>query len=459
MNQLPDAFLSRMKEMLKDEYTAFEASYSLPRQYGLRVNTLKISPEEFQRISPFHLTPIPWIPNGFFYPEEDRPARHPYYYAGLYYLQEPSAMTPASRLEIQPGDRVLDLCAAPGGKATELGARLRGEGLLAANEISNSRAKALLKNIELFGIPNSFVLNEVPYRLAEVFPEYFNKILVDAPCSGEGMFRKDPAVAGTWTPERPKEFAKLQREILPAAAAMLSPGGLLLYSTCTFSPDENEGVISFLLESNPQLRLLQMEGYEGFSQGKPDWGNGNPELQKCVRIWPHRMNGEGHFMALFQKEGIPLKHSGTEGSLRLRKEDRKNLDAFFQDVTMPLDWSRVEVRGSKAYYLPSPCPAVRGPRFLRNGLCLGELKKNRFEPGQPLALAMKKNHYPSVLSLVPEDPRVIRYLKGETLSVERHETSRSEGYQLVCVDDFPLGWGKLVRGVLKNKYPAGWRIR
>jgi NOL1/NOP2/sun family putative RNA methylase len=459
MIQLPEAFLSRMQEMLKDEYSAFIKSYQQPRQYGLRVNTLKISPRDFEKISPFHLTPVPWIPNGFFYEEEDRPARHPYYFAGLYYLQEPSAMSPASRLEIAPGDRVLDLCAAPGGKATELGARLQGRGLLAANDLSNSRAKALLKNIELCGIPNSFVLNEAPYRLAQAFPEYFNKILVDAPCSGEGMFRKDPAVAKTWTPDRPAEFAKLQREILQSAVAMLSPGGLLLYSTCTFAPEENEGTISSLLEAFPQMHLLPLKGYEGFSQGNPDWGNQNPELSKCVRIWPHRMEGEGHFMALLQKEGTsgPVPFSGKVSGPA--KEEQKLLREFFQDITMPLDWNRVEVRASKAYYLPESCPSVRGPRFLRNGLYLGELKKGRFEPSQPLALALTREEYTSVLTLAPADPRVFQFLRGETLVVEDGETQRPDGYQLVCVNNYPLGWGKLVRGILKNKYPSGWRVR
>ena len=253
LEQLPQEFLERMEHMLGEEYPAFLQSYEEPRKFGLRVNTMKISVEEFQRLAPFHLTPIPWIPNGYYYEREDDPARHPFYYAGLYYLQEPSAMTPASILPVMQGEHVLDLCAAPGGKATALGAKLAGEGLLVANDISASRAKALLKNLEIFGIRNSFVTNAYPAKLAEQFAGAFDKILVDAPCSGEGMFRKDLANARVWSLEKVKECAKTQHEIIRQAVSMLRPGGLLLYSTCTFSPEENEQTIASLLQEHPEL--------------------------------------------------------------------------------------------------------------------------------------------------------------------------------------------------------------
>ena len=246
---LPEEFQNRMREMLGVEYEAFMASYEEPRQYGLRVNTLKISPEEFERISPFEIKKIPWVTNGYYYNEGISPAKHPYYAAGLYYLQEPSAMAPASRLPVEPGDRVLDLCAAPGGKSTELAARLRGQGLLVANDISNSRAKALLHNLELFGASNILVANETPARLAEAFAGYFDKILVDAPCSGEGMFRKAPEVAASWSLQRVDFFAGQQRAIMESAVRMLRPGGMLLYSTCTFSAEENEGTVAWALDT------------------------------------------------------------------------------------------------------------------------------------------------------------------------------------------------------------------
>lgn len=302
---LPQAFLSRMREMLGDEYVEFLESYQKPRTYGLRVNTSKITCEEFEKLVPFPVTRIPWTENGYFYSEDVRPSRCPMYQAGLYYLQEPSAMTPAACLPVNPGESVLDLCAAPGGKATALGAALKGQGLLIANDISTSRARALLRNLELFGISNSFVTNETPARLAEQFPEFFHKILLDAPCSGEGMFRKEEALAKDWTPEKSHELARIQRELILQSADMLRPGGLLLYSTCTFAPEEDEGTISYLLEQREDMELLELPAYEGFSPGVPEWGNGNENLRKCVRIFPHKMNGEGHFLALMKKQGQP----------------------------------------------------------------------------------------------------------------------------------------------------------
>ena len=330
---LPLPFLERMKEMLGDDYDAFLKSYKNPRTYGLRVNTAKLSCQDFQTLSPFPIRPIPWINTGYFYEEESRPARCPYYQAGLYYLQEPSAMTPASRLPIEPGDFVLDLCAAPGGKATALGAALNDTGFLLANDISTSRARALLRNLELFGVKNMLVTDEKPAKLAQRFPAFFNKILLDAPCSGEGMFRKEEALARDWTPEKSAELSDIQKDLVLKAADMLRPGGMLLYSTCTFSPCEDEEVAAYLLRQRPDMELMEMPGYEGFSGGRPEYAGTadtsdseialnlntfNPEeLQKCVRIFPHKMDGEGHFLALFRKRA-GQKHPEMAGGIFLR---------------------------------------------------------------------------------------------------------------------------------------------
>ena len=456
--ELPEAFENRMREMLGEEYQEYLDSYQDTRQYGLRVNPLKTTGEELEANTSFHLHSIPWVKNGYFYAEEDQPSCHPYYTAGLYYLQEPSAMTPASRLSVKPGDRVLDLCAAPGGKATALGAALQGEGVLVANDISNARAKALLKNLELFGISNAFVTNEIPGKLAESFAGFFDKVLVDAPCSGEGMFRKDPAVIKTWEEDRPEYFAKLQKDILKNAVKMLRPGGELLYSTCTFAPVENEGSISWMLENFPEMELLEIEPYEGFAPGCPQWGNGNPELSKCVRIWPHKMNGEGHFLALARKsEDVLPERIVIRKTERPDKKSRQILQAFFEDCSWKPDWERVEIRGDKVYQVPELPEKLQGIHFLRNGLYMGDMKKDRFEPSQQLAMTLHARQYTGVLRLKPEDERVERYLRGETILVEKEETTRQKGWILVCVDEYSLGWGKLVNGVLKNKYSSGWR--
>ena len=458
---LPTAFEEKMKRLIGDEYSEYLKCFDEPRHYGLRVNTAKISTEDFLKIAPWPLEPVPWIHNGFYYDGENcHPARHPYYFAGLYYLQEPSAMTPADRLPILPGDRVLDVCAAPGGKATELGARLNGTGILAANDLSSSRAKGLLKNIELMGIGNVLILSEEPGKLIPYFREYFDKILIDAPCSGEGMFRKDKKMIRAWEEHGPEYFSKIQKSIITQAAEMLKPGGKMLYSTCTFSPEEDEQTIEYLLETHPEFDLCEMEGYEGFSSGMPETTASRDErLSRTVRIFPYRMKGEGHYLALLKKGGDEVTH--TCDALR-SASPRKNilpgeLDDFLRDIKREFDPSRIDIRGDKVYYMPEGLPALNGVRFIRTGLLMGELKKKRFEPSQALAMNLKKEEYARTIDLSAKDERVIRYLKGETLDVEDLVSSKEKGWYLVCVDGYPLGFGKLARQMLKNKYLPGWR--
>ena len=257
---LPAAFTDEMRRLLEAEYELFEQSYDSPRFNGLRLNTLKMSPEEFEERSPFRLTKVPWAPEGYYYDYRDAPGRHPYYRAGLYYLQEPSAMAPAALLPVSPGDRVLDLCAAPGGKATQLGAKLRGEGLLLANEISASRAKALVKNIELFGIPNAFVSNAVPARLEPFFRGYFDKVLVDAPCSGSGTVRDgDPRVAKRFTPKLVEKSVKSQKALLAKALRIVKPGGTVVYSTCSVLACENEDIVTECLKQARKVGTFELQ--------------------------------------------------------------------------------------------------------------------------------------------------------------------------------------------------------
>ena len=470
MADLPQSFLDSMKEILGEDYEAFLAGFDGQRQYGLRVNTLKMNLEEFERIAPFHLKKVPWISNGYFYEAEDVPAKHPFYSAGLYYLQEPSAMTPASRLKVQPGERVLDLCAAPGGKATELGAALQGEGLLVANDINTARARALLRNLELFGISNSFVTNEPPHVLAERFPEFFHKIMVDAPCSGEGMFRKNPAVVDSWQEKGPEYFSKLQREIIVQAADMLLPGGMMFYSTCTFSPLENEKTITHLLKERPDMEVIPMEDYEGFAEGLTSYRGEvfDESCKLCRRIWPHKMSGEGHFMALLHKKNgtqQQVQQTVSQSSIwwekckGLNKEQKAAAEDFFSHVNIAYDEKRIDVRGDNLYYLPAPKYDGRGLHFLRNGLFMGEFKKKRFEPSQPFALALHAQDFDQVLDFPADDERLSRYLRGETLDVSDliAGEKKRKGWQLVMAAGHPLGFGKLVNNNLKNKYPAGWR--
>lgn len=448
--KISEEFLNRMKDLLgEEEYEAYVRSFDEERLYGLRVNTLKIAPEKFTEITSLSLKPVPWIGNGFYYEGDERPAKDAYYYAGLYYLQEPSAMTPANLLTVLPGDKVLDLCAAPGGKSTELGAKLSGEGMLVSNDISNSRAKALLKNLELWGIENICVTSEEPKKLKETFGEFFDKILIDAPCSGEGMFRKDADMVKSYEEHGPEYYAEIQKEIVNQAVDMLVPGGLLLYSTCTFSICEDEDIIRFILEQHTDMELVALPLFEGASDGI--------ELSGCLRLFPHRIKGEGHFMALLKKrqsDGAPK----SNGTISKNKDSLpEELTQFLSLTTKSLDRNRIRIKNEMVYYLPEGFPEhARNLRFLRTGLLLGEMKKGRFEPAQAFAMALKAEEFKQKVCWEKSDERVIRYLKGETISLKEEE-GQIKGWCLVCVDGFPLGFAKGTGSTLKNKYYPGWR--
>lgn len=466
---LPKAFLAEMKELLGNEYDPYIKSYEEAWKPGLRVNTLKLSPEEFTAFSPWKLSPVPWTKKGFYYDSQDRPSRHPAYFAGLYYLQEPSAMTPAAMLPVEPGDKVLDVCAAPGGKSTELAAKLKGEGLLVSNDISYSRARALLKNLELTGAANIAVVSEDPEKLAEVWPEFFDKILVDAPCSGEGMFRRDEDMVKDWTGRGPEYYRPIQRRILEKAVSMLKPGGMLLYSTCTFSKREDEDNVSFLLEAYPEMELmpLDLDSVPGAADGIG--------LKGCMRLFPHRIKGEGHFLALLRKKSgeSVLRPDGTGERYPVRTASRKvrdrqpaafedtglrELEAFLGSCRVSWEKERIFIHQESVYYLPRGLAPGLPLRFLRTGLLLGELKKGRFEPSQALAMALRAEQYPVVLNLSEGDERVIRYLKGETISLMPEE-GPIKGWCLIVYRGFPLGWSKGNNMTLKNKYYPGWRLQ
>ena len=469
---LPEQLKKRLAGQLGEEGLAsYEACLTNGMQHGLRINTGRISVREFEELSPWKLTPIPWCPSGFYLDEdaiEAPPSKHPLYYAGAYYLQEPSAMLPAAALPVRPGDRVLDLCAAPGGKSTALAEKLQGEGVLVCNDISATRAKALIKNLELFGVTNAIVTAETPERLAGVFHGYFDKILIDAPCSGEGMFRKSAAMIHDWTPKKPAEYASLQKEILVHAIRMLRPGGMLLYSTCTYAPEEDEGSVQYLLNL-PEARELGLEltaipECPGFLPGNPEWiPEGIPELKKTVHMFPHLLRGEGHYAALFQSTVGQLPagtdHTGrkTAGSMAARKLPTEFHD-FCREMLLDPDPSGLSEQQGYISQLPpvSDLPRLTGLRIMRRGLYLGECKKNRFEPSQALAMTLSPKTYPNCLLLTAEDPRVLRYLRGETIEYEDGEVKN--GRVLVTCCGLPLGFGKANNGRIKNNYLPGWRM-
>ncbi|SDC23543.1 NOL1/NOP2/sun family putative RNA methylase [Paenibacillus sp. UNCCL117] len=499
---LPEHFLQSMERLLGEDYPAFLASYEQQRQYGLRVNTLKISAEAFRELADWPLTPVPWSPVGYYLPETARPGKHPYYHAGLYYIQEPSAMAPVELLQPEPGDRVLDLCAAPGGKTTQIAAKLQGRGLVAANDIHSDRVKALVKNLELGGVRNAVVLNEDPAKLVQAFDSYFDKILVDAPCSGEGMFRKEEDMAKAWEPSWTAKYAAMQHTLLAQAARMLRPGGRLVYSTCTFSPEENEAIIAAFLAQHGDFEVEPVPlvgGRGGWAPGRPDWlGPAAPsradEVAGTARLWPHRLCGEGHYAAALRRRGesaqpqLPAapepapragrapRRAGTGappggmargGVARGGAPDgaREALARFAAEQLTAPPWDGAELvwRSEHAYAAPPGLPPLEGIRVIRPGWYLGGAAKQRFAPSQALALALRPQDAQRSVSFRADDPRAVRYLKGETVELPLSELVSADaavtpkGYCLIAVDGYTVGWAKWQDGMLKNEYPAGWR--
>ena len=455
---LPQAFLDRMEQMLGGEYPAFLQSYEKERYQALRVNPLKADRDVFEAAAPFTLRPVAWEPNGFYYGKEAAPGKHPYHAAGVYYIQEPSAMAPAAYLDAQPGEKILDLCAAPGGKSTQIAAAMRGEGLLISNEIHPARAKILSENIERMGIRNAMVTNESPQSLAKVFEAYFDRIMVDAPCSGEGMFRKNADACDEWSPENVVLCAERQAELFACAASRLRPGGRMAYSTCTFAPEENEGTISQFLAKHPEFEIADVMHYPQMSSGLAAWtSDPQPGLERTIRLFPHRVDGEGHYLAVLTKAGSVSENyegycaRGMEKGIPER--DAKEYLDFAKETLRNKPEGNLIRFGEQLYLAPENMPSTKGLKVLRPGLHLGTMKKNRFEPSHALALALRSEDVLHSYDMAGDSQDVRMYLNGQTLQADGEK-----GWYLMTVDGYSIGWGKLAGGMIKNHYPKGLRI-
>lgn len=457
---LPIEFEKKMKAFLGNEWDDFLYSYDNNRFQALRFNTLKVqSPEERMRIlKTLKISSdkkVSWANEAYYFDENVRPGKHPYHEMGLYYIQEPSAMSAAALLAPKPGMRVLDLCAAPGGKSTQLATYLGDSGLLVSNEINTQRSRILSQNIERMGIKNAIVTNEDSFVLASHFPGFFNAIQVDAPCSGEGMFRKLPEAIEQWSMENVAICAERQKEILDNAAVMLKPGGTIVYSTCTFSKEENEDVIEYFLERHPDFTLEEME-----------------------RFWPHKVDGEGHFVAKLVRRGCVdtdlkadrktkknknSKNRKNETKPALTKENMKLLSEFLdetisEDVAAWIKNSRLVMFGEQLYRLPDMEVDIKGLKVQRAGLHIGEFKKQRFEPSHSLALALKLNDAKNLVKLTCDNPQTIGFFNGQSVMLSDEQAAEcKKGWALVCVDGYPAGWGKVNGAQVKNHYPKGLR--
>ena len=427
---LPQEFLNRMQSQLGAEYPAFLAALERPRAVALRYNPLKGDAP----VMDFQAAPVPWEPQGYYYDPAARPGLHPYHEAGVYYLQEASAMAPVALLDPRPGERVCDLCAAPGGKTTQIAGRMLGEGFLLCNEINPKRAKILSRNIERMGVANTLVTNEHPQRLAERFEGFFDRVLIDAPCSGEGMFRKEEAAVTDWSQETVEMCARRQAEILHSGAAMVRPGGRLVYSTCTFAPEEDEWAVEAFLETHPDFLLETIEN-PWFDCVKPG----------MYRMWPHKLLGEGHFAAVLRRVGGESDAPDMAKSEKLPKEWLE----FAKALNITLPQGKAMTFGQTLYWAPADMPDINRLKVMRPGLELGAAKKGRFEPAHALALWLKD--CACAQRLEPDSRELAAYLHGDVLP------SAQKGWCLVTAGSYSIGWGKGDGTQLKNHYPKGLR--
>lgn len=427
MIELPSKFLDRMKVELGERFENFLASYARPPYKAIRINTLKISVDGFKKISPFALEPVPWENCGF-YIDGEKAGRNAYHSAGLYYSQEPSAMSAAPLLNVKPYERVLDMCSAPGGKGTQLAQKMQGKGVIVLNEVDYSRAKILSRNIERLGITNALVTNCSPGEIERYFPEYFDKILVDAPCSGEGMFLKEAAALTEWSPQNVSACAVRQAKILASAKKSLKAGGLLVYSTCTFAPEEDEIQIENFLADNPQFKLLEMH-----------------------KFLPDEIKGEGHFVALMVKGG----ESGESAVKPQIASCNKKVETLWRDFekrNLTVKFENLHLIRNNLYSLPADCPLLPTEReVLRAGVCLGEIKEDRIEPSHSLAMS---SECCGAQVFEVDESQAVNYLRGLTLDCP----NELKGWALVTCCGHSLGWCKCVNGTAKNHLPKGLRI-
>lgn len=431
--ELPEEFKSRMKDMLPESvFQDFLDSYNKERSYGLRCNPLKWNKESFAEDMPFSLKKVSWADEGYYYEAEEQPGKHVFHEMGAYYIQEPSAMSVVQKLDPKPGERVLDLCAAPGGKSTQIAGRLRGEGILVANEIVPNRSKILSQNIERMGVANCIVTNESPEHLAKFFPVFFDKIVVDAPCSGEGMFRKDPEALRQWSTQNVLACAKRQDMILEYADTMLRSGGTICYSTCTFSEEEDEGTVQRFLEKHSEYTVEEQE-----------------------RFWPHEVDGEGHFVVKLRKAGKIESEPYILENLKGDKKQIHELDKFFADE-LKLDFGQMKGEiasfGDQIYLVPMEAFRLKGMKVERPGLHIAVSKKGRFEPAHALGMAI--DNYVCGKKTEVSLEQAAKFVSGESINIE---DSALKGWCIPSVKGCSVGIAKATNGVLKNHYPKGLR--
>lgn len=435
-------FEKQMKDLLKDEYDLFMEALNKPSIKAFYTNPLK--KDVIHHLDSKYIEKHPVVENGYYFDYENYPlGKSPYFSSGLYYIQEPSAMLVAHFLDIKEDDYILDMCGAPGGKTCAVASQLSQDGLMITNDIVPLRAKILSENVERFGLKNTIVTNCDPIKLTPQLPEFFDKIILDAPCSGEGMFRKHNQAIETWSLQKVNECAYIQRGLIDNAMAMLKPGGQLIYSTCTYNTIENEQQIHYLLE-NYDCTLIPLEKSHGMMPGIG--------IEEAVRLYPHHYKGEGHFIALIQKNGVPSSKKIQACKPSISKQNHALVETFYKTYLQIKCPPYLLDNNNHIYAILPQFPKLDGIRILRNGLYLGECKKNRFEPSFALALTLHQEDVKQFYSFPETHDNIKKYIHGESIP-----GTNQKGYGVLFVDEFPLSFYKESGSQAKNLYPKGLR--
>lgn len=450
---LPEIYLNSLKSLLNDEeYILILNEYKNEYHSGMRINTLKIEKDEFLSKYNFSGNNIEWCSNGFYFDNNSRISKTPMYNAGLFYIQEPSAMFPVEALDVKPNMRVLDLCAAPGGKSVQIATKLKNTGVLISNDISLKRTKAILKNFEQHGIQNAIITNSTPDELSSKFTNYFDRILVDAPCSGEGMFRKDKSLIKSYE-KCLHEVVDTQKEILYYAQKMLKKDGILVYSTCTFNKSENENIIIDFLSKNRNFIPIDF-----FKNKKIYDGFVIDDYLKSIRLFPHKVRGEGHFISVLKKTDDSSHLENDYNFFKKDNIDKSKIDILKkyleENTNIVLDYSKIKINLNSAYMEIIDSELLKPIRIIRNGLYLGDFERGTFKPSSAFIMAFNKDNFKFTISYNNDDEDLYRYLKCETI-----HTNKADGTYVVCLDKFPLGLLKVKNNVGKNLYNQNWRIQ
>jgi len=467
-NNLPPEYLNTIDSILKDDASQFwQTLESAPLYTGLRINPDKTEINLLKKEISADYTNLPWEKNGYLVHRAEGLGKHPFHAAGMYYLQEPSAMVPVSVLDPQPGERVLDLCAAPGGKTTQIASRMRSKGYLVANDPNPHRVQALGRNIERWGARNISILSETPQRLVDRFGNYFDRVLVDAPCSGEGTFRVHPGEIKKWSLQLSQRIALIQDEILWFAGKLVRPGGILVYSTCTFNQLENEGTILRFLNKLSDFNLETIPQITGFSPGIPLTDSDPVDLTRPIRIWPHITTGEGHFVARMKKTGADLKSVLSEkySNCSIDPIQMSIYEKFFENNLIVTSRTReispfsrgLAVYGNRLYWVPSGTPSLEGLKVHHWGWWLGTFQADQFIPSPALAMGIKRVDAQKVLEFSIGDTDLAAYQRGSPIKIPEDDFLPGS-WILLAVSGNPLGWGKVQKGRLKSYFPNWLRI-